>query len=198
MDCRPPEDRRNDFSGEARDFVQAHSVSGGVHFHGANGSRGPAPRQLPSDVPGFVNREDELDHRWQLAVALDHLASTLEASEAESASSGEETASSSGRCCTPGGGSGTARQIPRPARPPDARAARQCELTNPVSCPGRGSGSTARAATAVAVEGGRGSGGRHDVPRRPAPGSSVGPTGRPDGLYTLWSAAITRRFPGRQ
>ncbi|MGP4017459.1 ATP-binding protein [Saccharopolyspora sp. 5N708] len=54
-------DARNDFFGAAKDFVQARDVSGGVHFHGASGTSGPPPRQLPGDVPGFVNRTEELE-----------------------------------------------------------------------------------------------------------------------------------------
>jgi tetratricopeptide (TPR) repeat protein len=49
-------------SGQAKDVVQAHTVSGGVHFHAAPaGSSGAAPRQLPADVRGFVNREADLE-----------------------------------------------------------------------------------------------------------------------------------------
>ncbi|MFI6083384.1 ATP-binding protein [Streptomyces sp. NPDC051217] len=56
----------NDLSGSSRDVVQAGSVSGGIHFHGPGSeedrpSAGPRPRQLPADVPGFVNRVQELD-----------------------------------------------------------------------------------------------------------------------------------------
>jgi tetratricopeptide (TPR) repeat protein len=45
--------------------VQARDVSGGVHFHRSDQphrrSDAPAPRQLPADVRGFVNRADELE-----------------------------------------------------------------------------------------------------------------------------------------
>ncbi|NGO72709.1 tetratricopeptide repeat protein [Streptomyces boncukensis] len=45
-------------------MVQARDVSGGVHFHGAESGTarpdGPRPRQLPADVRGFVNRQEEL------------------------------------------------------------------------------------------------------------------------------------------
>ncbi|SOD60652.1 Tetratricopeptide repeat-containing protein [Streptomyces zhaozhouensis] len=65
----PRRDTHAELSGTSRDTVQAGSVSGGVHFHGHREShrehderaRGaPAPRQLPGDVRGFVNRADEL------------------------------------------------------------------------------------------------------------------------------------------
>ncbi|GIF26685.1 tetratricopeptide (TPR) repeat protein [Actinoplanes tereljensis] len=56
----PEHVNRSDLSGPA-DVVQARDVFGGVHFHQdqqpANESR---PRQLPSDVRGFVNRVAEL------------------------------------------------------------------------------------------------------------------------------------------
>ncbi|MFC3520916.1 NB-ARC domain-containing protein [Streptomonospora nanhaiensis] len=52
--------RMADVSGQA---VQAGAVRGGIHFHGGrDGSRLPVPRQLPGDIPDFVNRSDEV-HR---------------------------------------------------------------------------------------------------------------------------------------
>jgi tetratricopeptide (TPR) repeat protein len=51
------------------DIVRARNVSGGVHFHrteppppppGPSAPDVPVPRQLPSDIRGFVNRSDEL------------------------------------------------------------------------------------------------------------------------------------------
>ncbi|MFE3457009.1 ATP-binding protein [Nocardiopsis aegyptia] len=47
-----------DLSGRA---VQARDVHGGVHFHGRDRAAEPVPRQLPSDVHGFVNRVGELE-----------------------------------------------------------------------------------------------------------------------------------------
>ncbi|MFJ4923482.1 ATP-binding protein [Streptomyces sp. NPDC088725] len=58
----------NELSGTAssRDIVQAGQVHGGIHFHeqpvkDPGELPGPTPRQLPSDVHGFVNRSHELD-----------------------------------------------------------------------------------------------------------------------------------------
>jgi tetratricopeptide (TPR) repeat protein len=46
------------------DVVQARDVSGGVHFHGPQGSGSLAPqitpRQLPADVSAFINRQAEM------------------------------------------------------------------------------------------------------------------------------------------
>ncbi|WP_168200781.1 tetratricopeptide repeat protein [Allokutzneria sp. NRRL B-24872] len=54
----------SELSGQAEQVVQARDVSGGIHFHtGAEraGERGAVvPRQLPSDVRGFVNRSADL------------------------------------------------------------------------------------------------------------------------------------------
>lgn len=59
----------SEHTGNSRDVVQAGSVSGGIHFHGAGADAGagagtdhdgPPPRQLPGDPRGFVNRTDEL------------------------------------------------------------------------------------------------------------------------------------------
>ncbi|MDP9795877.1 tetratricopeptide (TPR) repeat protein [Catenuloplanes nepalensis] len=53
---------RSEVSGQAGDVVQARDVHGGVHFHGPGPvARATAPRQLPADVRGFVNRHAELD-----------------------------------------------------------------------------------------------------------------------------------------
>jgi tetratricopeptide (TPR) repeat protein len=67
MTARPEEEQpergsRAAVTGSASDMVQAGAVHGGVHFHGA-GDRAPRriPRQLPSDVSGFVNRSAELN-----------------------------------------------------------------------------------------------------------------------------------------
>ncbi|MGW5970141.1 ATP-binding protein [Streptomyces sp. NPDC055186] len=50
----------NEFSGGDSDVVvQAGTVHGGIHVHGADRSF-PPPRQLPYGVPGFVNRVHEL------------------------------------------------------------------------------------------------------------------------------------------
>ncbi|MFV2197701.1 ATP-binding protein [Nocardiopsis sp. LOL_012] len=62
-DHRPeegPDDgaRISEVSGNA---VQAGRVHGGVHFHTSDPAPGPVPRQLPADVPGFVNRVGELE-----------------------------------------------------------------------------------------------------------------------------------------
>ncbi|ATE57145.1 ATP-binding protein [Actinosynnema pretiosum] len=52
---------RNEFGGSADDVVQAGAVNGGVHFHGARPRAAwPPPRQLPADVRGYVNRNEEL------------------------------------------------------------------------------------------------------------------------------------------
>ena len=43
-------------------MVQAHDISGGIHFHGHGVGGGlQTPRQLPGDVAGFVNRTSELE-----------------------------------------------------------------------------------------------------------------------------------------
>jgi tetratricopeptide (TPR) repeat protein len=61
--------------GDARvtgDVVQARDVSGGVHFHAAQGSPGDpqvTPRQLPADVSAFVNRRPELRALTRLITA---------------------------------------------------------------------------------------------------------------------------------
>ena len=52
---------RSDFSGWAREVVQARDVSGGIHFHHTGPWPGPVPRQLPGDARGFVNRVSELE-----------------------------------------------------------------------------------------------------------------------------------------
>lgn len=57
----PIEAVRSELSGQARDVVQARDISGGVHFHQSLDERRPVPRQLPADVPGFVNRARELE-----------------------------------------------------------------------------------------------------------------------------------------
>lgn len=43
--------------------VQVRDVAGGVHFHGQDPRShfAPVPRQLPGDVPGFVNRLGEME-----------------------------------------------------------------------------------------------------------------------------------------
>ncbi|MFI0895395.1 ATP-binding protein [Streptomyces sp. NPDC020983] len=46
-------------SGVARDVVQAHDVHGGIHFHTAERSGPPVPRQLPLAGRGFVDRHRE-------------------------------------------------------------------------------------------------------------------------------------------
>lgn len=58
-----PRGTHSELSGTSRDTVQAGSVSGGVHFHrhGERGGETPAPRHLPRDVRGFVNRTGELE-----------------------------------------------------------------------------------------------------------------------------------------
>ena len=50
----------NEVSGAANKVVQAGTVSGGVHFHGSAHAGGSTPRQLPADIPGFVNRAADL------------------------------------------------------------------------------------------------------------------------------------------
>lgn len=52
---------RSEMSGSASEVLQARDVHGGVHFHGGPGhDAGRVPRQLPTDVQGFVNRRAEL------------------------------------------------------------------------------------------------------------------------------------------
>ncbi|WP_216895788.1 ATP-binding protein [Nocardia alni] len=50
----------SELSGSGGDIVQARDVHGDVHFHGSREPNDPTPRQLPSDVRGFVNRLAEL------------------------------------------------------------------------------------------------------------------------------------------
>lgn len=58
-----PGGTRSELSGTSRDVAQAGSVTGGVHFHDHGGRvpETPAPRQLPGDIRGFVNRVAELE-----------------------------------------------------------------------------------------------------------------------------------------
>jgi tetratricopeptide (TPR) repeat protein len=49
-------------SGAGSEVVQAHDVSGGIHFHGSIIPVGGIPRQLPPDIRGFVNRSDDMGH----------------------------------------------------------------------------------------------------------------------------------------
>ncbi|MGA5703686.1 ATP-binding protein [Peterkaempfera bronchialis] len=51
---------RNELSGESGNTVQAGAVYGGVHFGTVEGLPWPVPRQLPMDVPAFVNRTSYL------------------------------------------------------------------------------------------------------------------------------------------
>jgi tetratricopeptide (TPR) repeat protein len=53
-------DVRNELSGESGNTVQAGAVHGGIHFGGTEEKAGPIPRQLPMDVPAFVNRTSHL------------------------------------------------------------------------------------------------------------------------------------------
>lgn len=61
MPTRDGDDSRNELSGGAKEVIQAGSVSGGIHFHGTGRGDDGVPRQLPADVPGFVNRHGELE-----------------------------------------------------------------------------------------------------------------------------------------
>ncbi|MEU9128802.1 tetratricopeptide repeat protein [Kitasatospora sp. NPDC048540] len=54
------EGTRSELSGNARDVIQARSVSGGVHFHGSAATSKKLPHQLPGDVRNFVNRVADL------------------------------------------------------------------------------------------------------------------------------------------
>jgi hypothetical protein len=46
-----------EFSGVAHNVLQAHTISGGVHYHHEEPATvTPTPRQLPGDVKGFINR----------------------------------------------------------------------------------------------------------------------------------------------
>lgn len=48
--------------GTAGNLVQAGRIGGGVHFHVASGGERPAaPHQLPADVRGFVDRQEQFD-----------------------------------------------------------------------------------------------------------------------------------------
>lgn len=65
---RTPGEVRSTLSGKAGDVVQARDVSGGVHFYtDVPAEFGPAPRQLPPDVRGFVNRVTDLEVIDQIA-----------------------------------------------------------------------------------------------------------------------------------
>jgi tetratricopeptide (TPR) repeat protein len=56
----PQEDTHSKLSGSAHDVVQARDVSGGIHFHASRPAIRHVPRQLPSDIHGFVNRIEEI------------------------------------------------------------------------------------------------------------------------------------------
>ncbi|MFD3974299.1 ATP-binding protein [Streptomyces cyaneofuscatus] len=57
----PPVESHSDLSGSAHDVVQAGNVFGGVHFHQETApERSTAPRQLPGEIGGFVNRLHEV------------------------------------------------------------------------------------------------------------------------------------------
>ena len=56
----PRDGTRVELSGSVGDVVQARDVRGGVHFHRRDRPPARAPRHLPGDVRGFVNRSDEL------------------------------------------------------------------------------------------------------------------------------------------
>src|SRR5262245_29143760 len=58
---RPGETRSTLSDSTARDVVQARDISGGLHFHPLAESAVRIPRQLPGDVPGFVNQVSLLD-----------------------------------------------------------------------------------------------------------------------------------------
>lgn len=51
---------QSSLSGTAGDVVQARDVQGGIHFHGRYPAT-RAPRQLPADVGGFVDRLSEME-----------------------------------------------------------------------------------------------------------------------------------------
>lgn len=61
MPARDGDDSRNELSGSAKEVIQAGSVTGGIHFHGTGRTDDGVPRQLPANVPGFVNRHGELE-----------------------------------------------------------------------------------------------------------------------------------------
>ena len=52
-------DTHSELSGSAADVVQARDIAGGIHFHRPAPAY-PLPRQLPRDVAGFVDRQDEM------------------------------------------------------------------------------------------------------------------------------------------
>ncbi|MGP4014346.1 ATP-binding protein [Saccharopolyspora sp. 5N708] len=56
----PRDATRSELSGVADNVVQARDVQGGVHFHRTGPAAPDAPRQLPGDIRGFVNRATEL------------------------------------------------------------------------------------------------------------------------------------------
>jgi tetratricopeptide (TPR) repeat protein len=51
---------RSELSGSAGDVVQARDVGGGVHFHRAESTPGPLPRQLPAAIRDFTGRSADL------------------------------------------------------------------------------------------------------------------------------------------
>lgn len=56
-----PEQHSQGISEVSGRAVQAREVHGGVHFHDTSPAPAPAPRQLPANVHGFVNRVGELE-----------------------------------------------------------------------------------------------------------------------------------------
>ncbi|HZG02545.1 MAG TPA: tetratricopeptide repeat protein [Streptomyces sp.] len=61
LDGSEAESVRNELSGESGNAVQAGVVYGGIRFGGADGRPAPVPRQLPMDVPAFVDRAPYLN-----------------------------------------------------------------------------------------------------------------------------------------
>ncbi len=62
--------QHSELSGSASDVVQARDIRGGIHFHGSNPQSESAPKQLPGDVGGFVNRIEELKHLNEMLSGL--------------------------------------------------------------------------------------------------------------------------------
>jgi tetratricopeptide (TPR) repeat protein len=60
----------NRFIGESESVVQAATVHGGIHYHGASGLQFPPPHQLLAGVAGFVDRSPSLEKLNRLLLSL--------------------------------------------------------------------------------------------------------------------------------
>jgi tetratricopeptide (TPR) repeat protein len=61
-DTHPQRSTRNEISGDTETSVQAGTVYGGIHVTKPRGHGFPCPRQLPTDIPDFVDRLVDLDN----------------------------------------------------------------------------------------------------------------------------------------